>query len=158
MINKSFGRNNKQNGLQLKYFYSTGNLTKEAESDIEEKMDKILFAAAEKAFNAIVDHLSKSPSKLLYWILAVAALALVGQTKKLSWKMVHKGWSFAKSLCGCCGRRGRSRQNIPQNPQADGVELVRAIPPDLPPHNDRPGQLANVDPQPAPIVVIIDLD
>jgi hypothetical protein len=139
MINKSFGRNNKQNGLQLKYFYSTGNLTKEAESDIEEKMDKILFAAAEKAFNAIVDHLSKSPSKLLYWILAVAALALVGQTKKLSWKMVHKGWSFAKSLCGCCGRRGRSRQNIPQNPQADGVELVRAVPSDLPPHNNWPG-------------------
>jgi uncharacterized membrane protein YcjF (UPF0283 family) len=90
MINKSFGRKNKQNGLQLKYFYSTGNLTKEAESDIEEKMDKIFFAAAEKAFNAIVDHLSKSPSKLLYWILAVAALALVGHTKKFSWKIWYR--------------------------------------------------------------------
>ncbi|EFX75981.1 hypothetical protein DAPPUDRAFT_322781 [Daphnia pulex] len=62
--------------------------------------------------------------------------------------MVVKGWSFVKCLCGCRYCRGRS----PQNPQTEDVELVGAVPPDLPPHNDTPGQLATIPhPQPAPI-------
>jgi hypothetical protein len=91
-------------GLQLKK-------QKKSEEDFEKKMDKIFLAAAEKAFNALLDQLSKNPSQILYWILAVATLALVGHTKKVFRKMVVKGWRFVKRLCGCRDCLGRSPQN-----------------------------------------------
>jgi hypothetical protein len=108
-------------------------LTK-VEEDFDEKMQKIFIGAAEKAFNAIVDH--SSPSQLLYWILAVAALALVGHTKKICWKWLQKGWSFA---CGCCRcRRRRSPRNPSLNPQADEEEM-QPLPPQ---QNDLPVRVA----------------
>jgi hypothetical protein len=39
---------------------------KKSEEDFEKKMDKIFLAAAEKAFNALLDQLSKNPSQILF--------------------------------------------------------------------------------------------
>lgn len=41
----------------------------ESEEDFENKMEKIDLSAIEKAVNALWDHLSKSLSQIIHWIL-----------------------------------------------------------------------------------------
>jgi hypothetical protein len=122
-------------------------LTKVEEDLFDEKMQKIFVGAAEKAFNAIVDH--SSPSQLLYCILAVAALALVGHFKKFCLKWLKKGWSLA---CGCIRyRRRRSPRN--PSPQADKEEM-QPLPPQ---QNDLPVRV-DVIPDPQTLAQIAEVN